>query len=77
MKVEFDEATLQKLGKEEIFKLVPEYQFKLDSTLTTKNYIKTDLSELRKNQEKLGFNLMETKQMNTKLCDQKRFLERQ
>lgn len=77
MKVEFDEATLQKLGKEEIFKLVPEYQFKLDSTLTTNNYIKTDLSELRKNQEKLGFNLMETKQMNAKLCDQKRFLERQ
>ena len=43
-----NEAVLRKLGKEEIIKLALEYQSKFDSTLSSINDIKTDLSELRK-----------------------------
>ena len=70
-----DEAALRKLGKEEIVKLALEYQFKFDLTLTTVKDIKTDLSELRTNYEKLESDLMKTKQVNTKLCNQMKFLE--
>ena len=71
-----DEDTLRKLGEEEIIKLSLEYQSKFDSTLTTIIDIKTDLSELRKYYEKVESDLMVTKQVNTKLCDQMKFLER-
>ena len=55
-----NEATLRKLGKEEIIKLALEYQSKFDSTLSRINGIKTDLSELRKYYEKLESDLMVT-----------------
>ena len=48
MKVALNEAALRKLGKEEIINLALEYQSKFDSTLSSINDIKTDLSELRK-----------------------------
>ena len=51
IKIALNEAALQKLDKEEIIKLVLEYQSKFDSTITTINNIKnikTALSELRK-----------------------------
>ena len=48
-----NEATLRKLVKEEINKLALEYQSKFDSTLSSINHIKTDLSELRNYYEKL------------------------
>ena len=41
-----NEAALRKLSKEEIIKLALEYQSKVDSTLSSINDIKTDLSEL-------------------------------
>ena len=47
-----NEATLRKLGKEEIIKLGLEYQSNFDSTLSSLNNIKADLSELRKYYEK-------------------------
>ena len=72
-----NEATLRKLGKEEIIKLSPEYQSKFDSTLSSVNDIKTDLFELRKYYEKLESAIKITKQVNTKLCDKMKFLERQ
>ena len=72
-----NEATRRKLGKEEIIKLSLEYQSKFDSTLSSINEIKTDLSELRKYYEKLESDIIVTKQMNTKLCDKMKFLERQ
>ena len=51
IKIALNEAALQKLDKEEIIKLVLEYQSKFDSKITTINNIeniKTALSELRK-----------------------------
>ena len=72
-----NEAALRKLGKEEIIKLALEYQSKFDSTLSNINNIKTDLPELRKFYEKLKPDVIITKQVNTKLCDKMRFLERQ
>ena len=71
-----NEAALRKLGKEEIIKLALEYQSKFDSTLSNTNNIKTDLPELRKFYEKLKPDVIITKQVNTKLCDKMRFLER-
>ena len=47
-----NEATLRKLGKEEIIKLGLEYQSNFDSTLSSLNNIKANLSELRKYYEK-------------------------
>ena len=58
------EAALRKPGKEEIFKLVLRYQTKFDSTLSSINGIKTDLSELRKYHEKLKSDVIITKQVN-------------
>ena len=72
-----DEATLRKLGKEELIKLALEYQSKFDSTLSSISDIKADLSELRRHYEKLESELLVTKQVNTKLCDQMKLLERQ
>ena len=70
-----NEATLRKLGKEELIKLALEYQSKFDSTLSSINDIKADLSELRRHYEKLKSELLVTKQVNTKLCDQMELLE--
>ena len=72
-----NEAALRKLGKEEIIKLALEYQSKFESTLSSISYIKTDLPELRKYYEKLESDAIITKQVNTKLCDKIRLLERQ
>ena len=72
-----NETALRKLGKEEIIKLALEYQSKFESTLSSINDIKTDLSELRKYYEKLEPDVIITKQVNTKLCDKMKFLERQ
>ena len=72
-----NEDALRKLGKEEIIKLALEYQSKFESTLSSINDIKTDLSELRKYYEKLESDVIITKQVNTKLCDKMKFLERQ
>ena len=72
-----NEAAVGKLGQEEIIKLALEYQSKFDSTLSNINNIKTDLPELRKFYEKLKPDVIITKQVNTKLCDKMRFLERQ
>ena len=72
-----DEATLRKLDEEEIIKNALEYQSKFDSTLSRINDIKMDLSELRKYYEKLESDIIVTKQVNTRLCDKMKFLERQ
>ena len=72
-----NEVTLRKLGKEELIKLALEYQSKFDSTLSSINDIKADLSVLRRHYEKLEPELLVTKQVNTKLCDQMKLLERQ
>ena len=72
-----NEDALRKLGKEEIIKLALEYQSKFDSTSSSINDIKTDLSELRKYHEKLESDVIITKQVNAKLCNEMKFLERQ
>ena len=54
-------------GKEEIFKLVLGYQSNFDSTLSSINGIKMDLSKLRKYHEKLKSDVIITKQVNTTL----------
>ena len=64
-----NEAALKKLGKKEIIKLDLEYLSKFDSTFSSINDIKTDMSELRKYYAKLGSNVIITKQVNTKLCN--------
>ena len=56
-----DEAALRKSGKEKIIKLALEYQSKFDSTWSSINDIKTDLSELKKYYEKLEPNVIITK----------------
>ena len=56
-----DEAALRKSGKEKIIKLALEYQSKFDSTWSSINDIKTDLSELKKYYEKLESNVIITK----------------
>ena len=71
-----NEAALRKMGKEEIIKLALEYQSKFEITLSSIDDIKTDLSELRKCYEKLESDVIITKQVNTKLCDKMKFLER-
>ena len=71
------EAALRKLGKEEIIKLALVYQSKFESKLSSINDVKTGLSELRKYYEKLEPDVIITKQVNTKLCDKMKFLERQ
>ena len=63
-----NEAALRKLVEEEIIKLALEYQSKFDSTLSSINDIKTDLSET---------DVIITTQVNTRLHDKMKFLERQ
>ena len=70
-----NEAALRKLDKEEIIKLALGYQSQFESTLSGMNDIKTDLSELRKYYKKLDPDVIITKQVNTKLCDKRKFLE--
>ena len=65
------------MDKGEIIKLALEYQSKFDSTLSSINDIKADLSELRKYYKKLESDVIITKQVNIKLCDKMKFLERQ
>ena len=65
------------MDKGEIIKLALEYQSKFDSTLSSINDIKADLSELRKYYKKLETDVIITKQANIKLCDKMKFLERQ
>ena len=72
-----NEAALRKFGKEEIIKLALKYQSNFQSTLSGINGIKMDLSELRKYYEELEPDVIITKQVNTKLCDKMKFLERQ
>ena len=72
-----NEATLRKLGKEELTKLALEYQSKTDSTLSSINDFKADLSELRRHYKKLESEVLVTKQVNTKLCDLMKLLEHQ
>ena len=60
-----NEAALMKLGKEEIIKLDLEYQSKFESTLSSISNIKTESD------------VIITKQVNAKLCDKMKFLERQ
>ena len=72
-----NEATPRKLSKEKIIKLALKYQSKFGSTLSSINDVKADLSELRRHYEKLEPELLVTKQVSTKLCDQMKFLERQ
>ena len=71
------EDALRKLGKEEIIKLALVYQSRFESTLSSINDIKTRLSELRKYYEKLEPDVIIRKQVNTKLYDKMKFLERQ
>ena len=71
------EAARRKLGKEEIIKLALVYQSRFESTLSSINDIKTRLSELRKYYEKLEPDVIIRKQVNTKLYDKMKFLERQ
>ena len=71
------EAALRKLGKEEIIKLALVYQSKFESKLSSINDVKTGLSELRKYYEKLEPDVIITKQVNSKLYDKIKFLERQ
>ena len=72
-----NEATLRKLGKEELTKLALDYQSKTDSTLSSINDFKADLSELRRHYKKLESEVLVTKQVNTKLCDLMKLLEHQ
>ena len=53
MKMAFNEAALRKLDKEQIIKLALENHSKFESTLSSINDIKMDLSKLRKYYEKL------------------------
>ena len=71
------EAALRKLGKEEIIKLALVYQSKFESKLSSINDVKTGLSELRKYYEKVEPDVIITKQVNSKLYDKIKFLERQ
>lgn len=57
-----NEAALRKLDREESFKLTLEYQ---------------NLSVLREYYEKLEFDIIATKLVNSKLCNQMKLLERQ
>ena len=70
-----NEVTLRKLGKEEIIKLALEYESNFDSTVSSINDIKTDLSELRKYYEKLKSNIIMTKQAQTAITCSKLTIE--
>ena len=72
-----NEAALRKLGREKIIKLALEYRSKFNPTLLSINDFKTYLSELRKYYEKLESDVIITKQVNNKLCNKMKLLERQ
>ena len=58
------ESALEKLHKDEVISLAPDYQSKFDSTLAG---IRNELSDLKKDFEQLRSDLLITKQVNTKL----------
>ena len=58
------EAALKKLAKDEIINLAPDYQCKFDSTLAG---IRNELSDLKKDFEKLGSGLSVARQVNSVL----------
>ena len=68
---------LRNLDNEEIIKLALEYQSKFDLPLSNIDYIKTDLSGWRKYYKKLESDVIIIKQVNTRLCDKMKLLERQ
>ena len=68
---------LRNLGNEEIIKLALEYQSKFDLPLSNIDDIKTDLSGWRKYYKKLESDVIIIKQVNTRLCDKMKLLERQ
>ena len=65
---------LKRLSKDEVIALVLEYQSKFDSTLTNKN---KEISDLRKNYEKMQSELCISRQVSSKLKEQIVSLERQ
>ena len=68
---------LRNLDNEEIIKLALEYQSKFDLPLSNIDDIKTDLSGWRKYYKKLESDVIIIKQVNTRLCDKMKLLERQ
>ena len=68
------EATLKKLFKDEIINLALDYQSKFDSTLAG---ISNELSDLKKDFEKLGSDLSVARQVNSVLRERVTSLERQ
>ena len=68
------EAALTKLSKDEIVSLALGYQNKFDSTLTS---IRNELSDLKKDFEKLGSDLSVARQVNSVLKERVTSLERQ
>ena len=68
------EAALNKLSKEEIINLALDYQSKFDSKLAG---IRNELSDFKKDFEKLGSNLSVARQVNSVLRERVTSLERQ
>ena len=68
------EAALKKLSKDEIINLALDYQSKFDSTLAG---ISNELSDLKKDFEKLGSDLSVARQVNSVLRERVTSLERQ
>ena len=68
------EAALKKLSKDEIINLALDYQNKFDSTLAG---ISNELSDLKKDFEKLGSDLSVARQVNSVLRERVTSLERQ
>ena len=68
---------LRNLDNEEIIKLALEYQSKFDLPLSNIDDIKTDLSGWRKYYKNLESDVIIIKQVNTRLCDKMKLLERQ
>ena len=68
------EAALKKLSKDEISNLALDYQNKFDSTLAG---ISNELSDLKKDFEKLGSDLSVARQVNSVLRERVTSLERQ
>ena len=65
------DAALEKLFKEEIIILALDYRSKFDSTLAGIRY---ELSDFKKNFEKLGSDLSVARQVNSRKSDQLRAL---
>ena len=68
------ETALKKLSKDEIINLALDYQSKFDSTLAG---ISNELSDLKKDFEKLGSDLSVARQVNSVLRERVTSLERQ